>query len=229
MILTRSAEKLLRLALAALLSGLALVATAGAQQVDIARDLLNANLFPPDVILREADQLGLSDTQRDALTNIVRTTKTTMGEAQAHIREAGNKLRDSLLSDSASEAQLLDQLGAMLDAEKEMKRGQFTMLLGARRLLTAEQASKLREIVRNQPQKGGPSIAAQEKDARQELDARMQKVQQGVDRWRSEGRDPAPIVELMKTFSEQMQAGKLSDAKDTLNRALDRLKQAPSH
>jgi hypothetical protein len=51
----------------------------------------------------------------------------------------------------------------------------------------------------------------------------MQKVQAEVDRWRREGRDPGPIVELMKTFGDQMQAGQFPEAKETLQRALERL------
>src|SRR5947209_4547418 len=106
--------------LAALLFVLALASPA-LGQVDAGRDLLGANLFPPDVILREADQLGLSDPQRDALTNLVRSTKTTMGEGQAKIREATNKLRESLQTESTQDAQVLEQFEALLEIERETK------------------------------------------------------------------------------------------------------------
>jgi hypothetical protein len=129
-----------------------------------------------------------------------------------------------LKATSVSEKSALDQFTATLEVEKEMKRAQFLMLVRAKNLLTPAQQEKLRAIVESQPPKGKkPPTESGTTDVRQELNARMQKVQAEVDRWRREGRDPGPILELMKTFGDQMQAGQFPDAKETLQRALERL------
>ena len=81
-ILPRRARTLCRWLSLALIFALAFAGKAGAQ-VDIGKDLLGANLFAPDLILREADQIGLTDAQRDAVASLVGSMKKTMGEGQA--------------------------------------------------------------------------------------------------------------------------------------------------
>jgi len=189
-------------------------------------------LFAPDLILREAESLGLSDQQRNDVAALVKETKKVFVDGQSKLRDATENLAKTLKSSSVSEETSLDQFKATLEAENEIKRAQFLMLIRAKNLLTPTQQEKLRAIVESQPTKesgkklpsdGGP------KDVRQELNARMQKVQAGVDRWRREGRDPEPILELMKTFGDQMQAGRLPEAKETLQRADERLNAPERH
>ena len=203
--------------------------TAGAQ-VDAVREF-RGDLFPPDLILREADALGLTDEQRDSVAALVKETKQAFVDEKPKLKDTTETLGQSLKASSVPEQMALDQFTALLEAEKEMKRAQFLMLVRAKNLLTPAQQEKLRTIVESQPPKGGkkPSSEGSPKDVREELNARMQKVQTEVDRWRREGRDPGPIVELMKTFGDQMQAGQFPDAKETLQRALDRLNAPEKH
>lgn len=196
-------------------------------QVDAAREFRD-DLFPPDLILREAEPLGLTDQQRDAVTALVKEMKQSFTKGQPKLRDATENLGRSLKDSSISEPGALDKFAAVLEAEKDIKRAQFIMLIRAKNLLTPSQQEKLRAIVKSQPPKyaGGKQPLPTESgrpDARQELNARMQKVQAGVERWRQEGRDPAPILELMKTFGDQMQAGQFPAAKETLQRAQERL------
>lgn len=184
------------------------------------------DLFPPDLILREAEPLGLSDGQRSAVAALVKETKKAFVDGQSKLRDTTDILSKTVKGASVSEQTALDQFTATLEAEKEMKRAQFLMLVRAKNLLTPAQQEKLRAIVESQPPKSSGKKPASESgttDVRQELNARMQKVQAEVDRWRREGRDPGPIVELMKTFGDQMQAGQFPEAKETLQRALERL------
>ena len=210
-----------------------MAAGAVSAQVDAAREF-RSDLFPPDLILREAEALGLTDQQRDAVARLVKETKRAFVEGQPKLRATSEILAQSLKSPTVTEQTALDQFGAILEAEEEFKRAQFLMLLRAKNLLTPSQQEKLRAIVESQPSKSSGKMAATSPtesaptNAREELNARLQKVQAGVDRWRREGRDPAPILELIKTFGDQMQANQLPAAKETLQRALDRL-NAPEH
>jgi len=184
------------------------------------------DLFPPDLILREAESLSLTDEQRNAVTALVKETKKAFMDGQSKLRDTTDLLSKTIKAASIPEQAAMDQFTATLEAEKEMKRAQFLMLIRAKNLLTPLQQEKLRGIVESQPPKGSGKkspATGNAPDVRQELNARMQKVQAGVDRWRKEGRDPGPIVELMKTFGDQMQAGQFPEAKETLQRALDRL------
>lgn len=209
-------------ALLALLCVLVSIARAGAQGGTTKE--FRGDLFPPDLILREAEPLGLSDEQRNAVAALVKETKKAFVDGQAKLRETTDILAKTVKGASIPESTVLDQFTATLEAEKEMKRAQFLMLVRAKNLLTPAQQEKLRAIVESQPPKGKkPLPEGGATDVRQELNTRMQKVQAGVDRWRREGRDPGPILELMKTFGDQMQAGQFPDAKETLQRALERL------
>jgi hypothetical protein len=200
-----------------------LITSAGAQ-VGSTREY-RGDLFAPDLILREAEALGLSDQQRNDVTALVKETKKAFADAQPKLRDTTDGLAQTLKATSVSEKSALDQFTATLEVEKEMKRAQFLMLVRAKNLLTPVQQEKLRAIVESQPPKGKKTpTESGTTDVRQELNARMQKVQAEVDRWRREGRDPGPILELMKTFGDQMQAGQFPDAKETLQRALERLK-----
>jgi len=208
-----------------------LTCTASAQ-VDAAREF-REDVFPPDLILREAEPLGLTDQQRDAVTALVKEMKQSFTNGQPKLRDATETLGQTLKSAAIPEQAALDRFAAVLEAEKDIKRAQFIMLIRAKNLLTSGQQEKLRAIVRSQPQKNAagkpsPTIESSRPDARQELNARMQKVQAGVERWRQEGRDPAPILELMKTFGDQMQAGQFPAAKETLQRAQERLDEPKS-
>jgi hypothetical protein len=198
--------------------------TSADAQVDAVREC-RGDLFAPDLILREADSLGLTDQQRDTVAGLVKETKQAFKMGQSKLQDATGILGPTLKSSTVSEGVALDQFTAILEAEKDLKRAQFLMLVRAKNLLTPSQQEKLRKIVESQPPKvSGKQVAGSgTTDARQELNARMQKVQAAVDRWRREGRDPAPILELMKTFGDQMQAGRLSEAKETLQQAIDRL------
>ncbi len=203
----------------------ALSASLLAAPVDASKDY-SSDLFPPDLILREAETLGLTDQQRDAVTVLVKEAKQAFAKGQPKLRETTDALASSLKAPAVGEQAALDEFTAMLDAEREIKRAQFLMLLRVKNLLTPTQQEKLHAIVASQPVKGAgkqtpASTEVRRPDAREELNARMQKVQAGVDRWRSEGRDPAQLLDLMKTFSDQMQAGHLPDAKETLQKAID--------
>lgn len=207
---------------------LATVTTPARAQVDAVREF-RGDLFPPDLILSNAEALGLTEPQRDAVTALVKEAKQAFAEARPKLQEATDALGQTLKSGSVSEEKAEEQFTSILEVEKNLKRAQFLMLVRAKNLLTPAQQEKMRALVASLPQKGGtkqPPTESGRPDARQELNARMQKVQAGVDRWRKEGRDPAPILELMKTFGEQMQAGRLSEAKETLQRALERLNAA---
>jgi hypothetical protein len=213
---------------ARILVTLAFSAIASAQ-VDIGRDLIGEQLFPPDLILRQAEAIGLSDAQREAVLTLVRDMKKTMVDGRTKLKAATDGLRESLGASGTPEAAAMEKFSALLDIERDLKRAQFAMLLKAKNQLAPEQQEKLRVIFRNQPKKGGdkpPTTDGSPVDVRQELNNRMQKVLAGVDRWRSEGRDPAPLLELIKTFGDQMQSGKFPDAKDTLNKALEKLNEA---
>jgi hypothetical protein len=224
--MTTSASNVWRKAIVALFLA-AILGGAASAQLDAAREFRD-DLFAPDLILREAETIKLSDEQRNAVTALVKEMKQSFKRDQPKLQAANDRLSHSLKASSIEEQTALDQFAAVLDAERDIKRAQFLMLLRAKNLLSPSQQERLRAIALAQPpkdpsRKQTPTSESTRPDARQELNARMQQVQLRLERWREEGRDPAPILELMKLFGEQMQAGRISEAKQTLQRAIERL------
>ena len=58
------------------------------------------------------------------------------------------------------------------------------------------------------------------------LQGKLQNVQEGVQRWQNNGRDPSTIAEAMQEFEPLMKQGKLKDAEALLDRALKLLNES---
>lgn len=205
----------------------AILGCAANAQVEAAKEFRD-DLFSPDLILREADAIELSAEKRNAVTALVKEMKQSFKRDQPRLQAASDGLSHAVRASTIVEQTALDQFSAVLEAERDIKRAQFIMLLRAKNLLSPGQQERLRAIAQSQRtkdpgRKQSPAAVSNRPDARQELNARMQQVQLKLERWQEEGRDPAPILELIKLFGEQMQAGRISEAKETLQRAAERL------
>ena len=58
------------------------------------------------------------------------------------------------------------------------------------------------------------------------LQGKLQKVQEGVQRWQNDGRDPSTVAEIMQEFEPLMKKGKHKDAESLLDRALKLLNES---
>ena len=58
------------------------------------------------------------------------------------------------------------------------------------------------------------------------LEGKLKNVQEGVQGWQNEGRDPSKVAEIMQEFEPLMMAGKHKEAEAVLDRALKVLRQA---
>jgi len=55
------------------------------------------------------------------------------------------------------------------------------------------------------------------------LQAKVQKIEEGVQKWQEDGRDPSPIGTIMQEFDPLMKAGKIQEAEAVLDLALKAL------
>jgi hypothetical protein len=68
-----------------------------------------------------------------------------------------------------------------------------------------------------------PESESADEDEAATLPDKVRKLEEGVRRWQAEGRDPAPIGEIMREFEPLMKAGKQREAEEVMDRALQRL------
>lgn len=176
-------------------------------------DPFGGKLFPPDLIMSNADAIGLSQEQREAVRDLVQGAQGRFGELQQNLRTEVEALAKLAEPANADQAAVLAQFDKVADREKEIKRAQLSMLLELRKKLTDDQRAKLAQMRPERPQNSpGP-----------ELREKMERVKAGAAKWQSEGRDVSPIAQMMQQFEPLMRSGKIQEASALLDQVLKEL------
>jgi len=114
-------------------------------------DPIAENLFPPDLVLSNQKAIGLDEAQRNFVRSEVLKAQTHFTELQFQLQDAMETLSGLLKENPVEEAQVLVQLDKVLNAEREVKRTQITLMVRIKNKLTAEQQSRLRQLRSESP------------------------------------------------------------------------------
>jgi len=185
-------------------------------------DPLAENLFPPELVLQYQSDIGLTEEQRMALIADVQKAQERFSDLQAILQREVEALGALLKKEQVEEQAALAQFDKVLNQERDMKRAHLALVLGIRSKLTREQQAKLREIKKK--------IAAGQMRSPEEvqrvLEGKMKKIQETVERWQNDGRDPSAVAEIMQGLEPLMKQGKHKDAEALLDRVLKLLKDS---
>jgi Spy/CpxP family protein refolding chaperone len=107
-------------------------------------DPLGDVMFPPDMIMGHARELGLTDEQKTFMRGEIQRTTTRFLELQWQLQDAMEALHQTMKSNSVDEQQALSQLDKVLDTERQIKRLHFGLGIRLKNQLTSEQQDKLR-------------------------------------------------------------------------------------
>ena len=107
-------------------------------------DPLGDVMFPPDMIMGHARELGLTDEQKTFMRGEIQKTTTRFLELQWQLQDAMEALHQAMKSNSVDEQQALAQLDKVLDTERQIKRLHFSLGIHLKNQLTPEQQVKLR-------------------------------------------------------------------------------------
>lgn len=118
-------------------------ATLGAQHPD--SDLIK-DLFPPELVMRYQQALGLTEEQKTFLKTELRQAQARFTELQWQLHDEMEKIVELIKQDRVDESQTLAQLDKILNLEREVKRAQIALLVKIKNRLSPEQQAKLREI-----------------------------------------------------------------------------------
>src|SRR6266704_6708731 len=150
-------------------------------------DPLAENLFPPELVIQHQSDIGLTEEQRNALITEVQKAQEHFSDLQQRLQKEVDALVVLLKREQVEEQAALAQFDKVLNQEREVKRAHLALVLGIRNKLTREQQAKLRDIK--------SKIAAGQLRSPEELQrllqGKMQKIQEGVQRWQDDGRDPS--------------------------------------
>jgi Spy/CpxP family protein refolding chaperone len=103
-------------------------------------------LFPPELVMQHQAELGLTDTQRNALMTAIQQAQSKFVETQFKLAGEGQKMVGLLQGASVDEAQTLEQVDRILSMEREMKRAQVGLLVRIKNTLTPAQQAKLMQL-----------------------------------------------------------------------------------
>jgi Spy/CpxP family protein refolding chaperone len=118
-------------------------------------DPLGDVMFPPEMIMGHARELGVTDEQKIFMRSEIQKTTTRFLELQWQLQDAMEALHQTMTGNAVDEQQALSQLEKVLDTERQIKRLHFSLGIRLKNQLTAEQQDKLRGM-RMAPRADGP-------------------------------------------------------------------------
>jgi len=125
-----------------------LIGTAAAAQSPsvAAPDEIAQNLFPPDLVLKYRDVIGLDEAQSKSLKELVHKAQGRFLDLQWDMQGETGKLTELLHLPRIDEAAALAQVDKVLAMEREVKKAQISLLIEIKNLLTPTQQQKLIEL-----------------------------------------------------------------------------------
>ena len=122
------------------------VATAHAQQP--ASDPIGDAFFSPELVMQHQQTIGLTDQQKSFFKTELRKAQMRFTEVQWQLSDESEKLVALVKQEAVDEQAVLAQLDKVLNAEREIKRTQLSLVIQIRNNLTPEQRARLTELKR---------------------------------------------------------------------------------
>jgi len=109
-------------------------------------DPLGDVIFPPNLIMRHARALALTDQQKTFMRGEIQRTTTRFNDLQWQLQDAMEAFHDTMKPNSINDQQALAQLDKVLELEREIKRLHVAMGIRIKNQLTVEQQERLRGL-----------------------------------------------------------------------------------
>lgn len=111
-------------------------------------------LYPPELIMRNQTELGLSDAQRQAIMNASRDTRNAIDPIQWELQSEQEKLTTLVSGQTVDETALLAQAEIVMELEKQLKKQHLLLLVKIKNQLTPEQQQQAKSL-RGSMRRGG--------------------------------------------------------------------------
>jgi Spy/CpxP family protein refolding chaperone len=111
-------------------------------------DPIGRFLIPPELVMSQSEQIGLSEKQRATIKGEIQKMQAKFIDAQWDLQEQTAKMTQLLQQSPADETKILDQADKIMALEREIKRAHLALLVRIKNALTAEQIAKLEAMRR---------------------------------------------------------------------------------
>jgi len=196
-------------------------------------DPLAEFLFPPEMVLKAADQIGLDQSQTQALRQLLQEARTKLAEVQQRMAADTAAMRELLAAVPPDEAKCIAQLDKVLDDEKAVKHINLSLMLEIKSKLTPDQIAKLTAL-RDRAKTGdgipkvggdtGAPKAGGDAAVPEALRGKLQEVRTKATARQQAGGDISGIKATVQEAQTLAQQGKFNEAEAKLDEALNQLK-----
>ncbi len=101
------------------------------------------SLFPPEMVMRHAQEIGLSGEQREQITAVIQQVQSDIVPLEWEMRERGQALQDLLEQPQVDEGAALAQVDRVTEIENQIKKTHLTLLIRVKNLLSDDQQQQL--------------------------------------------------------------------------------------
>src|SRR5687767_12881805 len=162
-------------------------------------DLVAENLFPPELIMQNAEAIGLTDEQTEKLKSEMHQAHDRFAEMQSELQKQVEATAALLKKPEVDEPAALAQFEKVLDQERELRRAHLGLMLALKSNLTPEQRTKLQEIKKRHAAAPDPGDRKPQAPPAS-LQEKMKKLKAGVKKLEDDGGDATSVGELMQEF-----------------------------
>jgi Spy/CpxP family protein refolding chaperone len=127
-------------------------------------DPIMGNLYPPELIMAHAEEIGLKPEQKSAIKDEVRKAQAQFTEMHWALDDAVEALTALLKTNVVDEQAVMGQLDKVLDLERAVKRAQMGLMIRLKNKLTPNQQYQLGYLERMQAGMPAPPMPPPQKE-----------------------------------------------------------------
>ena len=109
-------------------------------------DQIAARVFPPELVMRHDDQIGLTDRQREAIKAEIQESQGKFIGYQWQMQKHAGRLVSLLEARPVDEGKVLSAADAVMRLEVDVKKTHLTMLVRIKNILTPDQQARLEQL-----------------------------------------------------------------------------------
>jgi hypothetical protein len=150
------------------------------------------HLYPPDLVMRNAREIDLSEDQRHAIEDELHKVQPQFADLQKKLQGEMESLVRLVQQEKVDEEKVRGQLDTVLKAENEIKKTQLGLMVHIKNLLTGQQQGQLREIRKQMMLPVGPGPASGPAAGDEERVRMMMERQRALEQSRRQGEPGGP-------------------------------------
>ncbi len=123
-----------------------LFSAAGLRAQQPGEDPFARNFYAPELVMQNQEAISLTDDQKAFFKTELRQAQVKFTELQWKLQDEAEKLAAIIKQPRIDEQQVLAQMDKVLNAEREVKRAQVSLVVRIKNKLTPEQQAKLDQL-----------------------------------------------------------------------------------